>query len=274
MKADAIKEIEKMAVSASTPKVLSFPNESSFVQRLFVNGVLETIRLDPRERKHTATDIPSLVDALILSSVTIDSSSALPAGSGSGPISAVWVNEDRAFGYLDESNRRDSVELPLSASPQIDSLKELNSLKWMPQKDLIKFLKNDLYGCLGSSGDLLAIIRQVRFTHNQTVTGNHGVSKASLGNSIEAEITGAGNLPEFVSFDVPVFNNPRCQFVATIICSLDCDLTNGNFQLLPVPLSIETAIAAGVSVVIDRIRKYAKDASVPDGKLMVFAGSP
>ena len=129
-------------------------------------------------------------------------------------------------------------------------------------------------GCLGSSGDLLGIIRAVKFSISQTGEQSRSQGKASIGSQLEAQLTGANALPEIVSFSVPVFANPLVPVVETVTCTLDVDEMNAKFSLQPVPLDIDRAIAAAEIEVGVRIENYIKSNKLDAATFVVLAGRP
>jgi hypothetical protein len=271
--ANTLAAIQKLAVDAATPKVVHVQSDPVHVNYLSVEGEVKRVVSPSAIRQHQAADIESLVESLVKSSSeAIDGD--LPA---TAPRAAIWYSVNGIVGYLDESLRRDHVTIPMGLSPQMQTMQDLSEqspARAFSQMELIRFLKNDLYGCLARSGGLLDNIRRVKFILNKQATGVQTTSKASYGNSIEAELTGADKLPEFVEFQVPVFANPRVQFIASIACSFDCDLDNGLFMLKPTPMSVEVAIAEAEIETGARIKKYASDHNILDDRLLIFAGHP
>jgi hypothetical protein len=110
------------------------------------------------------------------------------------------------------------------------------------QADFVRLLRITFAGCLGPAGNLLEIVRKIQFRVNQAGRSEVQHGKASIGKSLEAELTGAGALPEEVVFQVPIFES-GFQDLEMVGCALEVDPQTETFQLIPYPRSIEEALS-------------------------------
>jgi hypothetical protein len=131
------------------------------------------------------------------------------------------------------------------------------------QKAFIKLLRIDLAGCLGPAGNLLDVVRQVKFKQHQSGEGVIQHGKASVGRAIQSELTGAGTIPEEATLDVPVFAGPLARRRYRVDCAIEVDPATEKFQLIPFPGAVEAAIcAAEKEVGVDLETAVASEAAI------------
>lgn len=213
-------------------------------------GRLVARQAEPTPRANTASSLTAIVEMM---------------GAGSEPvISEAWYSRDGVTLFLDAKTRRDRVTLPVSISPQMKKLIELQSSQpTFSQSAFLKLLRIDLYGCLGSAGNLVEIVRRVKFKATQQAEGAVGHGSVSLGRAITAEVTGTGTIPETVTLDVPVFANACFSNIReAVVCAVEPNAETNTFQLIPLPGEIERAVARGEGEIGEMIGAMTADAGI------------
>lgn len=194
------------------------------------NGVnLDRKEAAPATKKHVASSIDTLV------------AKAAETSKNSG--AEVWVDRTGVVLLLD-SNRRDTVSFNLSLSNQMMVLDELKS-KALSQKDIIFLLRTTFRDSLGLAGDIVPVLRNVKFNAEQKGESEIQHGRSSVGKSITAEVTGTKVLPEYVTLNVPVFAQAAMQQVKEeVVCALEPDAATVTFRLIALPGELEKAIGA------------------------------
>lgn len=142
---------------------------------------------------------------------------------------------------------RDRTTLSLHLSEPIKQLVSWRDQKpSLAQADLIRTLRTTFRDAMAQAGTLLESLKKVRFNQQSQINAEVGHGKASLGKEIMGEVTGVGAIPEYVTFNMPVFANPCFRSLrASVECALDPDAATGTFRVIPLPGQIEAAIDAG-----------------------------
>lgn len=246
MLVEFLNRVVELADERRTPQVLRPPQEPEHVYLLAnPDGGVERRRAEAAPRKHLAGSLGALAD--------------MAQGMGD-TCTAAWYNRHEVSVVLDDTDRRDVVSLPLTLSHPLRKLSSLeaNRTLWWAQKDFINLLRIDLAGCLGAAGNLLAVVRQLKFRQLAQSAGDLQHGKASLGKAIEAELTGAGSLPEQVVLHVPVFLNLVLP-TQPVLCALDIDPANEKLALIPLPGALEQALRGGESDIAEKLALHLAD---------------
>ena len=220
------------------------------------NGKLTKWYADPPPKSHTALSMATLVDT---------------AKGLVGPCNpSVWYSAESVVATLDR-DRRDRITLPLDLSEPFKLLRQWHANKpAISQADLIRALRITLADCLASSGNLLDIIRRVRFRTGSDTTAEVSHGRSSIGKALESEVTGTGILPEYVGFSVPVFATPCVAGIrAHVRCALDPDAATGTFRVIPIPGQLESAAEDAVEEIGMTVRDLVGEAAVG-----VYHGKP
>ena len=232
---ELLEHIGSLAIQAELPKhIPSAPEPSHCYWLALPGGKLQRVEAEPPPRQHRAGDLTALVEMVQRQARQID-------GGDTGCV--LWYSRSSVTLLLDDETRRDRLTLPLSLHPQLVKLQALEEKKpTFDQKGFVALLRIDLAGCLGPAGNLLDIVRKVQFKQRQDGNSTVAHGKASIGRSIESELTGAGIIPEECLLDVPVFHGPLGKRRYRIACAIEVDAANERFQLVPYPGSIEFVI--------------------------------
>lgn len=221
------------------------------------DGTMGDLEVPPTPRHHRALDLSAITEFALWSSEQ-------------SRRATIWYCRHGVLCVLDDSTRRDTVRLDLTFSPQLLCLQGLEQYrKPMDQRATILLLRTTFAKCLGRAGDLIEIIRGVKFTNNQAGAAVVGHGKSSVGRSIEQEITGTKALPEYVTLEVPVFTAAWLQVKFPVELALEPDPATQTFTLIPLPGEIENAIAAAEALISMRLHDGLDGAEVP-----VYYGVP
>lgn len=171
--------------------------------------------------------------------------------------SEIWYSRGGIETFLDRSTRRDKIGFALEESVQVSLLNRWSKSngEWMKQEALLKLMRTVFYGCLGAAGDIVNILRKVKFVNNVAGESTIERGKASIGRSIEQEVTGMGVLPETITFEVPMFANVFTSMRGRITCALEVDTANQTFALITLPQQVENALVECESLIGDMIRQ-------------------
>lgn len=218
--------ISGQAVKASGLKVIKLPGPEHIYLIDQGEGRFQIRNTEPPPRKHKAFDISAVVQF-----------------AAKHESAAVWYSRVGVVCLTDDDTRRDEVRLVLSLSEQVKAIATISG-KPFAQRDLILLMRTTFADCLGAAGDLLAVLRGVRF---RSAAGGESMVKhgsRSVGKTLEQEITGTGALPEYVKLQVPVWGNAFLS-VQTVRLALEPDPETETFKLIPLPGELERAIEAG-----------------------------
>lgn len=230
------------------------------------NGEVKFRRGEPPIKDHLCNDIDSVVRI------------AKDLLNGSAKI---WYSRYRiqcvnSTNFLD-SPRNEFATLKLTPTKQYETIRQLDQNKtWIDQRALIRLLKFDLKDCVAGNADaLIEIMSQVKFKADQDVTTGVQRGKASIGKQASAEVTGVGQIPEYITFTVPLVNEitsmvgGACLHSAPIECYLEIDEQNAKFRLLPLPGKIEDAMLSLEHLISVQLAELLGD----DPKIPVYFGS-
>lgn len=215
------------------------------------NGQLVRQPIDPPMRKHTVSDLESLIQA-----------HNEWAGDDAG-LGIVWVNENAITLVLDDLDRRDTVTLPLHKSQTYESIQRLVSSPKINQADLIRLLRTTLR-CVSDVAKLRLAVQSIKWKQaeeGQSVV-EHG--KSSLGRSVEMEVAGGGDLPEAIIAEFPPFINlfecPKINVPLDLEIGMD-----RTFAVRPLVDHLSAGVRNVLSMLAERMTKEG---------MKVFMGTP
>lgn len=182
----------------------------------------------------------------------------------------IWHGPGKVVCDFGSDDLRSYITFDLVTSAQLLTLMDWVKGRALPQADLIRALRTTFRDSLGLAGSLVAILQKVRFNSTATMNGEVGHGKASLGKEVAGEVTGAGAIPEYVKFTVPVYANHSLRgIVAVVECALEPDPSNGMFRVLALPGQIEAAFELAHANIEKRLVEQLDGARVD-----VFYGRP
>jgi hypothetical protein len=216
------------------PQTFRDPAEPPHIYyRRTAEGDYTRVVADPKPRTHVAASIDTLAQLAAQHEDTAE----------------IWYSRAGLTLFLDKTERRNVVTMPVELSPQIRRLMELEQNKpAFQQGALIKELRITFAGCLSPAGNIVEVLRRVKFNATQSSDQAIEHGKSSLGKQITAQVTGTGVLPEEVTFDVPVFASARFGHIRQpVTLALEPDAATCQFQLIPLPGRVEVAVSMAES---------------------------
>ena len=227
-----IEAISQQAVKAAGVRVVTIPVEPGHrYATVDQSGCLEFHDAAPHPREHDVKDVAAIADlaAAYIGGVDINV--------------VIWYSRDGIVMLFNDDTRRDVATLTLEYSPQITSLQAMESQKAMNQAAIVRLLRVVFRDCLSQAGNLIDILRKIKFRKNEAGGSDIAQGKSSIGRSIQAELSGEGVIPDEVILDVPVFLGQPWR--ASVLCVLEADPANECFTLMPMAGAIEQAIRSG-----------------------------
>lgn len=179
----------------------------------------------------------------------------------------VWISGESVVLLPDDTDRRDRVTLPLVKSHQFTRLIQLSAKPELSQTDLIRLLRIDLAGAAGRA-ELLGTVRSIKWRTAAAGNANIQHGNESMGKSIEAEVSGAGAIPEQVLVNGPVYRNygERDESFG-VMCDLEIVPADQVFRFKPLPDEIERVTEAALEGIRERIATNLQGVSI-------FYGTP
>lgn len=255
---ELVDRIAELAVRANSTTVVNLAAEPDHVYLLArPDGTADVRHAGPKPRRHVAGSLDTVVTLAKEHAET----SALSA--------VIWYSRKAIVCLLDDATRRDQVRFDLQCSKQIETLQVLEGIrKPFKQAELLSLLRVTFAKCLDQTGNLVEILRRIKF--RQASAGESVVQhgKSSLGRSVEAELTGTGALPEYVTLHVPIWTN-LVVGEQSVQCALEPDAATETFQLIPLPGEIENATQRAERVIYERLLD-----AVGDAPIAVYLGTP
>jgi hypothetical protein len=258
MSRELFSAIGEQAVNAAgphAPKITEFdPRKHRIV--VMPDGTSEAIAADPAPRKHAANDLGSL-------------KTIAEAAAQAGHKVVCWATRRGVMLVLNDDGYRDStVTLGLELSPQLALLMSIEkSSPAMSQRELISTLRIKFREC-GLPDGLVDMLRKVAFKISDEGASELQRTKTSVGRSQMAAMHGLDALPEWLSFQVPVFAGCVFATIATIPVALDPDPETQTFKLIPQLGVIEKKIQLAETELVGALASMMPE-SVP-----VYFGTP
>lgn len=141
----------------------------------------------------------------------------------------------------------DTCTLSLEPSAQLAKLAEWRNAGkvHVTQKEFVLALRTLFAGCWNQHPTLLDTVRKLRTQQAADVSSEVQRGKVSLGKSVIAEMSGVGDIPERVTFEVPVFAGSAVRATAEVRMVIDPDAESGQLLVVVLPDEIDRAFAAG-----------------------------
>lgn len=179
----------------------------------------------------------------------------------------LWISGEAVVLLPDDGDRRDRITLPLAKSHQFAKLIELSKDAELDQAALIRLLRVDLPGA-GGRAELLATVRNIKWRTASAGNANIQHGNESMGKQIEAEVSGAGAIPEQVLVTGPVYRNPgERDNTFGVLCDLEIVPTEQVFMFKPLPDEIERVTEAALEGIRGRLMSEL-------GDMAIFYGTP
>lgn len=260
MLTEALQQLATQAVKAASPKVLTPEAEPKHHYAIVDPATgIKWFDAAPKPRGHASLSLePIVVFATREDAVKPE----------------IWYSRSGVTVFTKGEERRDQVALELKFSPQLETLAAwYRSRTPLSQQVLVSTLRTTFARCLGRAGDFLNIIRKVTFVNNAAGTGTIQHGKASIGRQIEQEVGGAAPIPENITFEVPVWD-AHFRRIEPIDCAIEIDAANATFSIIPLPQSIEDAIANAEAALGDALVGLLQRDDGGGAKVPIYYGRP
>lgn len=232
-----MKEFERI-VNAAAPqrRVVSLPGEPEGVYGLVgADGEIERTQAQQPPLDHAADDLPTLA--------------AVAKAWTGGAVVAVWYDRSNVQAVATHSGSEppDTCTVTLEPSAQLQKLAEWRAAgkQFVTQKEFVLLLRTLFHGCWNAHPTLLDTVRKLRVQSASDAASEVQRGKVSLGKSMVAEMSGVGDIPERVTFEVPVFAGPAVRATAEVRMVLDPDAESGQLLVVVLPDEIDRAYAVG-----------------------------
>lgn len=225
---------EQAVKAANASPVVIDITKDTFVRQS--DGTFAILQAEPAKRDHKADDLSTVV------------AFALRAPESS----AIWYSPSAIVALLDDEDRRDKVTMTIQPSPQWQWLlgQDANA-KQFDQRGLIYTLRTLFRDNLALAGDLIGLLRQINFKAGQEGESNIGRGKSSVGKIVRSEIQGAGELPEYVTLQVPVWYGPLAKIRVRVDLALEPDEQTQTFKFTPLPGKLDAALVEALETLHD-----------------------
>lgn len=193
----------------------------------------------------------------------------VPAVTVDGTRCFVFVSMSKVVALVNEEDRRERITLDLAVTPTWETLRNLRGA--LTQAQAIDLLRRQLDATY-QPHNIIATLRSVKFKESSDGQSNIGVGKAVVSKSIQAELTGASDIPEDMTITAPIWSNvfvddaPR---TAPVLCCVDVDLAEQKFLIRPKAGQIEAHERDAQEWLVTQIAR-----SINDKSVSVFAGFP
>lgn len=220
--------IEALVRKAHGAEVIKPPQEPDHVYLLKTpDGGITRCEAEPKPRKHCALSLGTIINM-----------ARQYAEASLNP--EIWYSQKGVTLILDDDTRRDQVFFLLERSEQLNALLSLKA-EGYTQREFLHLLRVRLHGAV--LPELIQAVRHLKFRTLTTGESMVGQGKASIGKSLEAELTGARELPEDLFLSIPVWANYQSDVRDVVRCLLEVDAQTERFYLRVLPCEIENAIA-------------------------------
>lgn len=186
---DKLRGLCSQADGIAVREVDSLP-ESVFIRQ---GGEHRIVEVPPARREHRVSDIAAMKEAV---------------STMSGGNAQVFHGHAVVEVHLDNSDRRDTLRMALHTSAAYKALVGLVDGKRFSPRDVVTFLKYNLAGTGEDTQALIGVLREVK--HQTRIDGGgvvqHG--RESMGRAVEAEVSNADRIPEYVRVVMSVYRNP------------------------------------------------------------------
>jgi hypothetical protein len=185
-----------------------------------------------------------------------------------GQLGTVWINEHGITLVIDDSDRRESVYLPLNKTQIFNKVEELHQKPKMEQAVLVRLLRREFRNSPEAT-NVLAAVRKVKFRKNESGYSNIQHGEESMGREVEAEVSGATDIPDSLVLPLAVYGNPgERENIVSVGFDLEVDVHEQRFVLKPMPDEVQFAIEASLASI-----KKVIAAAVPK-EVTVLYGTP
>ena len=239
-----IQDTAQQAQAATILPALNVDGRKAFVQQ---GSEIKEFTLPPPVRNHTVNELSDL----IAYALRVDN-----------PHPVVWHGQTVVTLLPDDTDRRDAVVFPLTASGRFKCLAGLEMKPVaLTQQQFVRLLRRDL-------GMAAVIVQQ--FRKLDWKDGSNGSSEVSptnlrVGKSIVAEVQGVSELPEELTVPTPVYLNTGERDEYNVQCFIEIDPQNQAFGFGPLPDELAKIIDLHQANICNRLRAALGDIPIYHG---------
>jgi hypothetical protein len=151
---------------------------------------------------------------------------------GDAELSSLWVDSNGVTLVIDDTHRLDRVRLPAATSEGYTLVTGFREAKVLSQLEFVALLRTKLVGYVVEPG-LLGLIRRLKWSNSDAGHSVVNSGSASLGQSVEKQLSGLENeeLPESFTVQVPIWQAPLNEFREKIRVDITIDFGSQKFRL-------------------------------------------
>jgi len=264
MEVDALELLQTTAQQAAAPQKIDLPLADREA-RLAIAGRTEVVILPPPNRQHT---VRTLIDLGRMTIAMAEGKAPTRFGDAESPTPhpVVYHDEERCVLVCDDADRRDFVTLELVVTPEWSAICKLFREKpTLSQREAIQLLRL----VFNVDAEKIRPFRQMEAVTKEASKAAINRGKESLGNSIEAEVIGAADIPETLTIAVPIYRNAGEDERYDVPCAVELDVQNGKVQIVPEPGRIEEIMHRHQATIAARLEEAFAERSIP-----VYYGKP
>ena len=219
-----------------------------------VNGQIEERDIVPGVRDHDFTTLQSFADA-VNHYASVDGAT-------------VWVGRQSIIALIDDDDRRDRLTLHLPYSEQWKLLLKLQEQPLMDQDRFVQALRTELLGLVGRES-LLQTVSKIKWHRSESGEASITHAGESMGKSIQAAVSGAGNIPEDALITTTVYANPDLrELTHQVAMSLQVRHTDQKFRFKPLGDELVRVQDATLAAIFDQLQEKVGE------NAKVFVGTP
>lgn len=163
----------------------------------------------------------------------------------------MWHGDSAVVLVLDDDDRRDRVTLLLTHPRPWQILAGLEQEpRWLDQRSFVKLLRFEL----GVPAGTVAPFRRMEWSTTKAAQGEVQPGRDRLGRQINAEVAGAGELPEELVISTSIYDQLGERSPASVRVAIDIDTAGERLSLSPLPGEIQAAIDDHQMGIQDRLK--------------------
>lgn len=234
-----VEELARQAVAGQGPSFKEYdPTKNYVIRDPAADGGFQFLGGDPSYRQHKAEDLETIASFYDRYSEG----------------AAVWYSRNGITLLIDDADRKDQVSIAMQWSDQIKKLMDLEKAKpLIDQKATLHMLRTVFTPNAFVSCDLIQLLRKVKFTANSESNSEVARGKSSVGRALAVEASFVDQIPEQVTFTVPVFFNSFARRTQDVICAVEIWEAEQKLQIFPLPGEVEKAFAAAEASICQSI---------------------
>lgn len=184
---------------------------------------------------------------------------------------SVWYSREDVVAVYDWNSDledgRQRITMPLSFSPQVQFVQSLEPGGGeLSQEKLVRTFQTVFRTQMAAKQETVGTFRRLKIRSGGEIDSDVQHGRRSMGKSLEAQVTGTGDIPEFLTLTIPIFE--QFHFAQPIEFHIDPNPTTGGIHLTPVHGMMERSIQAAEKQIGD----YLSDMAGED--FPVYFGAP